>query len=653
MKYIVSNSPKLFGWEIAKQISVEEALEMLFKEPVLGFDTETRGLNCFQDKILSSQFGTPKFQILFDHETIDVQVIKPLLESDILFVGQNLKFDIRYMYYHGIVPKRVYDTWLAEILITNGLKYNGRTLKDLASNYLGETLDKSVRGEIIYNGLNEATVNYALRDVEFILPIRDKQLEVIKKYNLETALNLENSFVKVLAYIEHCGIKLDTEKWLAKYNRNKRDLALAEQGLNQYLWDNNFKEYFDSQLNLFSEERICMMNWNSSTQVVPFFNKLGINTTEFKKGEELETVNAKVLDKQKKEFPIIEPYLKYKELQKECGTYGESWLTFIEPSTGRIHTNFTQLMDTTRISSGDKKRGLPNMCNLPADPETRSCFISEPGKVMIDADYSGQETVVLANLSQDRGMIEFFKTGFGDQHSFVASKMFTELEGLTVDEIKTKHKDKRQLAKAAGFAIAYGGNGTTIARSCNISEAQGEFVYNAYFKAFPDLPTYFKKVYRNAVDTGYIEFNDVTRHKYFIPKFDEFKLVDSETRDTDFWKNYRENKDDVELKAKVKAYFKLKGEIQRKAQNYRIQGTSASISKFALVLLFNNILQQGMFNIIKIVNFIYDEILMEVPESKGEEWKVILENCMIKGGEPFCKTIPLKADAEINTFWKH
>ena len=72
------------------------------------------------------------------------------------------------------------------------------------------------------------------------------------------------------------------------------------------------------------------------------------------------------------------------------------------------------------------------------NPETRACFVSEYGNSLIDCDYSGQETVVLANLSQDRGMIEFFQTGFGDQHSFVASKMFAELENLSVDEIKNK-----------------------------------------------------------------------------------------------------------------------------------------------------------------------------------------------------------------------
>jgi len=653
MKYIVSNNPRLFDWEVAKLISVKEALDMLLKQKRLGFDTETRGLNCYKDAILSSQFGTKDFQILFDHESVPVQVLKPLFDTDITFVGQNLKFDLRFMYYHGLVPRIIYDTYIAEILLTNGLKYNGRTLKDLAWNYLGVTLDKSVRGAIIYQGLNEATVNYALADVEHMIPIMDIQMEKIKELDLETALDLENSFVKVLAYIEHCGIKLDTEKWMAKFENNKRELQLAEEGLNQYLWSHGYHQYFDSQLDLFSEERKCIMNWNSSKQVLPFFNKLGIKTTEYKKGEERESVDAKMIEKQKKNFPIITPYIKYKELQKECGTYGDNWLKYIEPATGRIHTNFTQLMDTSRISSGDSKRDLPNMCNLPADQATRSCFISEEGKVLIDCDYSGQETVVLANLSQDRGMIEFFKTGFGDQHCFVASKMYDELSNLTSDEIKTQHADKRQLAKKAGFAIAYGGNGTTIARGCDISEAQGEFVYKAYFKAFPDLPAYFKRVYENAVKNGYIEFNDITRHKYFIPHFAEFIEIDSETRDNNFWKTYRENPGDLALRARVKEYFKVKGEIQRKAQNYRIQGTASSISKYALVLLFNKICGENLFNTVKIVNFIYDEILMEVPKNIGEYWKNALETCMIKGGEPFCPTIPLKADAAINTFWKH
>ena len=297
MKYIVSNT-RLFVMNDIENISLEEALAMLEKESILGFDTETMGLNPFKDKILCSQLGTKDFQILFDHNFVDIQLLKPLFESNRLFVGQNLKFDLRFLYYHNIVPINIYDTYLAEILLTNGLQYDRRTLKDIAFKYLGEYLDKEVRGTIIYKGLTEEVVNYALRDVEFLLPIRDAQMKLIKEFHLTTALNLENSFCKVLAYIEHCGIKLDTTKWLAKFEKNKNDLLLAEVNLNNYLWENNFQKYFDAQLDLFSTERKCLMNWNSGKQVLEFFTSLGINTKEYKNGEERSSVDAKILEKQ-------------------------------------------------------------------------------------------------------------------------------------------------------------------------------------------------------------------------------------------------------------------------------------------------------------------------------------------------------------------
>lgn len=157
MKYIVSNT-QLFEMNEVIPISFEEAYAMLIVEPVLGFDTETEGLNCFQKKLLCSQFGTTKFQVLFDHSFVDIQRLKPLFEANIIFVGQNLKFDCRFLYYHGIVPKLIYDTYLAEILLTNGLQYANRTLKDLALKYEGAVLDKSVRGTIIYKGLTQEVI---------------------------------------------------------------------------------------------------------------------------------------------------------------------------------------------------------------------------------------------------------------------------------------------------------------------------------------------------------------------------------------------------------------------------------------------------------------------------------------------------------------
>ena len=56
---------------------------------------------------------------------------------------------------------------------------------------------------------------------------------------------------------------------------------------------------------------------------------------------------------------------------------------------------------------------------------------------------------------------------------------------------------------------------------------------------------------------------------------------------------------------------------------------------------------------VKIVNLVHDEILVECPKEIAEEVKDILLDCMSKAGVPFCKTLPLGADALIGDHWVH
>ena len=56
------------------------------------------------------------------------------------------------------------------------------------------------------------------------------------------------------------------------------------QQINQWLWDNNYKEYFDS-FDLFTYDPHCIINWDSAQQVIPVFEKIGINCTVKIKGE--------------------------------------------------------------------------------------------------------------------------------------------------------------------------------------------------------------------------------------------------------------------------------------------------------------------------------------------------------------------------------
>lgn len=101
------------------------------------------------------------------------------------------------------------------------------------------------------------------------------------------------------------------------------------------------------------------------------------------------------------------------------------------------------------------------MQNIPSDEETRSCFIPEEGNVMIDADYSSQEQIVLANFSKEENLLNFYRKGFTDMHSYVAFLMYENIRRCGLDElepdklnyIKKEYPDLRYLAKTAGFAI--------------------------------------------------------------------------------------------------------------------------------------------------------------------------------------------------------
>ena len=118
------------------------------------------------------------------------------------------------MFKYGIYPKQVYDGFLAEKLMYIGYPagYHSMSLKSAGENYLGVELDKTVRGKIIWAGLEDDVVEYAALDVKYLEQIMELQLQKLKELGLSTAIKYENKFVFPLAYMEWCGVKLDQEK---------------------------------------------------------------------------------------------------------------------------------------------------------------------------------------------------------------------------------------------------------------------------------------------------------------------------------------------------------------------------------------------------------------------------------------------------------
>ena len=275
MIYLVSRNKTLFGSTRYKEVSFEEALSVLLPLKFVQFDTETKGLDAHTKDLLTVQLGCRENQVVFDWTTMNQEEklkLKEYFESDRIFIGWNLMFDLGFLYVQDIWPNKIWDGMIAEKLLWLGYPTGMRemSLKAAAFNYLNYDLDKSVRGKIINDGLTEDVVVYAAGDVMWLEDIKDKQEAELKEQELLLAMELECEFVKGLAYFKHCGVHLDVERWRAKMDKDELKLKNATKALNDWVveWDMNRKnengdwdiqypemEYFDNSARLMEEER--------------------------------------------------------------------------------------------------------------------------------------------------------------------------------------------------------------------------------------------------------------------------------------------------------------------------------------------------------------------------------------------------------------
>lgn len=669
MVYVITDYPENFPlnpiYRIADKTIVLNWLESIQEIPI---DAETTGFDPHTDKLQCIQVGDYNNQFVIDCTQGLPNWVQPALRDKIL-IGHNLKFDLGFLYKLGWYHTKIYDTFVVEKILYCGLAMVQAGLDDTVERYCKVKLDKSMQALIAKEGLTPRAIAYAADDVKYLIPVKEAQEKLAIRQDLTEVVKLENAFTPALTYLEYCGFKLNVDKWKAKVAKDNVRMAEKEKALDDWVFANNLTWAIESQLDMFQAQEV-KINWASPAQVADFFIKLGIDAT-VKSGEgRKKSVEESVIAKYKAEHPIVAMYLDYKKAEKVCTTYGDNFLTQINPATGRIHTYFKQILDTGRTASGGKQgdKQLVNFQNIPADPETRACFEAEEGNTLIVADYSGQEQIVLANMCLDPVLLDFYDKGEGDMHSFVASVMYgVDMQKILVAKEKKENKipldpeDKlmlgyRQDAKEASFAINYGGNGTTIANNKGIPVSEGDKIYNAYFKAFPGLKKHFDSAKKQGLNDGYILISKLTRRKSYIHYYKRYAELRNECRG-DFWDKYRyakEHKTDAfpELSKKVRDMFYYQGEIERMSLNYPIQGSSAELVKLAQIYIFNWILENNLFGVVKMCNAIHDELVPECPIDMAEKVAKVVEHFMFKAGQFFCKRVPLYATPDITKHWR-
>jgi DNA polymerase I len=358
--------PRLF-YEDFKVADVEDLVKWLKGKSEFSVDTETEFntrnkkslANPYESKVLLLQIGDYETQFVIDPNTTDIQFLKPYFEDkNVCKLLVNAFFDLRFFYHWGWDVQNIYDCFLAELSLTLGQDrpkgYRG--LGQMCERYLGVHLNKEIRGQIHYRGLDDAVLRYAADDVKYLSQIRDKQALEVNKMQLGGTLQLENRFILTLAKVSYKGFKIDSNKILEISDKNKLLALELKQKLNDYVLILDFDEFIDKQLDIFQDKVSIKINWDSPKQVVKLFKKIGINCQirDKKTGEMKDSVDGKHLNRQKSKFPILKIYLEYKEVQKEITTYGEKFIkNNLCPVTNRFHSEFFPILETGRISSSN------------------------------------------------------------------------------------------------------------------------------------------------------------------------------------------------------------------------------------------------------------------------------------------------------------
>jgi DNA polymerase I-like protein with 3'-5' exonuclease and polymerase domains len=559
-------------------------------EPVVGFDTETTGLDPHTAKLRLIQLATPQSSFIIDCFRCAPDQLKPVL--DLLAsprpvkIAHNAKFDAKFLMRHcGARLGGIFDTILASQLISAGDENDRHSLEAVANRYLNLQLDKTAQTSDWSRELSEYQLEYAARDAQVLLPLRERLLEKLGEMDLLLAAELEFDCVLSIAALELAGVYLDAERWRDLVSRIRVEHDRVAEELHRELAAGS------QQMSLFggAAERI---NLDSPAQVKEALARIGIL---------VEDTREWTLSKLARKHPVLEKLLEYRHLSKNLSSYGEGMLDYINPATGRIHADFRQIgTPTGRITTSS-----PSLQQIPHTADYRSCFRAPAGRKLVVADFSQIEMRILADFARDEALLTAFDSG-ADLHRMTAAQMF----GVPLDQVTPR---QRESAKGLNYGLVYGMGAEGLAGRIESSVKEAEVLIERYFTAYSGVERWLN----NAAETAVRERR-------------------ARTASGRLWIFHLDPNDRAQL-----------GALKRVGKNAPIQGTASDIFKRAMTLLDQALLSRDA----QIVNSIHDEIVVECDKSIAEEVKQIVVRKMIEGAKEFLPRVPVEVEAVISDAW--
>ena len=159
---------------------IDGAYSRLSSAAVLGCDTETSSLNPKYGKLLSVQFSDGKFNVLVPvSEGVRIGKLADVLyDPSIIKVFHNARFDLEFLTASGIGVRNIFDTMLAEKVLTRGANQSA-SLAETLYRYFAVDLEKSHRTKFnrSWDGIwTDELVDYALSDVAHLPTLMREQV---------------------------------------------------------------------------------------------------------------------------------------------------------------------------------------------------------------------------------------------------------------------------------------------------------------------------------------------------------------------------------------------------------------------------------------------------------------------------------------------
>ena len=554
-------------------------IQNLLKQKSVCFDTETTGLNPITAELVGIAFSWEVgkgFYLSFPENRSEAQelieILRPFFEDEsIQKIGQNLKYDIKVLSKYNIsVQGKLFDTMLAHYLINPDMRHNMEVLAETYLNYspisIVELLGKKGKNQLSMRDISlEKITEYAVEDADITLQLKKHFEKELKEANTQKLFDeIEIPLLRVLAEMELEGINLDVPFLNELAKDLDKDIAQLVSKIYE-LAGEEFNIASPKQLGIVLFEKMKLVDKPKKTK-----------TGQYSTAED-------VLSYLAKEHEIVNYILKYRGLAKLKSTYIDTLPIQVEPTTGRVHTDYMQTVAATgRLSSNN-----PNLQNIPIRTErgrqVRKAFIPKnKDYVLLAADYSQIELRIIAALSEENNMIEAFAQG-EDIHASTAARVFN----VDLNEVS---KEQRSNAKTVNFGIIYGVSAFGLSNQTDLSRSEAKELIETYYATYPKLKSFMSKQVDFARENGYVQ--TVLNRRRYLNAINASNAI-------------------------------VRGAAERNAINAPIQGSAADIIKIAMIRIQQK-LNKGNYKS-KMLLQVHDELVFDVFKPELEKLKSLIK----------------------------